>query len=281
MLIHIVGEESIFRKFTLFIFAKYIEVPLLKICYFLLRGKWKWLGEKKLLKKVAGNLLAKPFGYLGDTAKPMPYDEVIKYIDDLDGPIAVGPCRCRIGHKACDHPLETDMVMRTGFNAWTKAFPKEYRQISQEEAKAIITKCHQADMFHMIFIHCPVNLYNEYVICNCCTCGCVPYIINRDLGHLNYPLIDGYFMAVTDRKKCSGCGECVNICPFDARELKDLKGKTATNCFGCGLCKYKCPENAIQMKELRPPIPVRKHHGHPPHDQHPEFYKQHAPFIER
>jgi hypothetical protein len=63
--------------------------------------------------------------------------------------------------------------------------------------------------FHMVFICCPLNLYNEYVICNCCTCGCAPYIIKRELTQRNYPLIDGYFMAVTDPAKCKACGKCM------------------------------------------------------------------------
>lgn len=280
MLIHFVGEESVFRKISLFIFARYIEVPLLKVCYHILRGKWKWLGEKTIVKKFAGVLLAKPFGYIGDTARPVPYDELIDYIDGVDGPIAVGPCRCRIGHKACDHPLETDIVMRSGFNAWMKAFPDAYRQITKDEAKAIVTRCHALGMFHMVFIHCPVNLYNEYAICNCCTCGRVPYIINRDLGQLDYPLIDGYFMAITDKNLCAGCGECLAACPFDARKLAGEKARTAANCFGCGLCRYTCPEGAIRMKQLRDPLPPRDEQGRPPHTHQFKFYRQHAPYVE-
>lgn len=273
------GEQSPVRKFSLFIFARYIEVPLLKISYHLLRGKWKHIGSKKWLRTAAGILLARPFGYLGDTARPIPYNHVLEYIDNLDGPIAVGPCRCRMGHQACDHPLETDMVMRTGYNAWTRAFPKEYRQISKDEAKEIITRCHKLDMFHMVFIHCPVNQYNEYVICNCCTCGCVPYIINRDLGQLNYPLIDGYYLAVTKKDKCTGCGTCVTVCPFDARILLKGKGKTTRNCFGCGLCSTSCPEGAIEMIQLRDPLP-RDHNHEELKGHRVSLYKQHGPLVE-
>ena len=277
---HFVGEDSLFRKAALYIFAKYIEIPFLKTCYHVLRGKWSWLGRKEMVKKLARVLLAKPFGYLGDTARPIPYDELIRTIDEVDGPIAVGPCRCRMGHRACDHPLETDIVMRSGFHAWTKAFPNDYRQITKEEVKAIVTQCHELGMFHMVFIHCPVNLYNEYAICNCCTCGCVPYIINRDLGQLHYPLIDGYFMAVTDRDRCVGCGECVEVCPFEARKLGEGKAKTAANCFGCGLCRYACPEGAIRMKQLRDPLPPRDEQGRPPHTHKFKLYRQHEPYVE-
>lgn len=278
-LIHITGENSHFRKWALYIFAKYIEVPLLKYTYFLLRGKWKWFGSREIVKYLAGIALARPFGYLGDSAKPMPYDEVIRYMDELDGPIAVGPCRCRIGHMACDHPLETDIVIRTGYDAWMRAFPKEYREITRDEAKDILTKCRDMGMFHMIFIHCPVNHYNEYVICNCCTCGCVPYIINRDLGQKNFPFIDGYYLAITDRKKCRSCGKCLEVCPFEAREMVEGKGKTNRNCFGCGLCAHNCPEKAITMKKLRDPLP-RDKEGHAPGNYRPGLYRHHEPVRE-
>jgi ferredoxin len=275
-----VSENSPIRRYLLYVFARYIEMPLLKICYHLLRGKWRWLGSKPWFKKAVSIVFGKPFGYLGDTGKPMPYGEVIKYIDELDGPIAVGNCRCRLSHQACDHPLKTDIVMRTGYNAWTKAFPTDYRPITKDEAKSIVTTCHQNHMFHMVFVHCPVNLYNEYVICNCCTCGCVPYIINRDLGQLNYPLIDGYYLAITDKKKCKACGDCVTICPFDARRMVKNIGRTAHNCFGCGLCAYHCTQGAISMKQLRDPLP-RDEHGHPPLSYKPSFYKQHQPCTEK
>lgn len=275
------NEQNPVRRFLLFIFARYIEVPLLLLCYQLLRGKWKSFGSQAWFRKIAGVVLARPFGYMGDSARPVPYDEMIGLINAQDGPIAVGPCRCRMGHRACSHPMETDMVFRTGYYAWMKAFPEHYRPISKDEAKSIIKACHEKGMFHMVFIHCPVSLYNEYAICNCCTCGCVPYIINRELGQINYPIIDGFFMAATDREKCKACSKCIETCPFDARKLVDGKSLTAENCFGCGLCMYACPENAISMKKLREPVLERDPSGNAPPENAPGLYKMPAKHSEK
>jgi ferredoxin len=276
----IISEQSRIRRFLLYVFARYIEVPLLKTAYFLLRGKWKRIGSTSLFRTIASYLLIRPFGYLGDTGKPMPTFAILDYIDAIEGPIAVGPCRCRIGHKACHHPLETDIVLRTGYMAWTKAFPGDYRTISKDEAKAIVTQCRDLGMMQMIFVHCPVNLYNEYVICNCCTCGCVPYIINRELGQLNYPLIDGYYMALTDSKKCQGCGICTEVCPFEARIFTGMLSRTGKNCYGCGICSTKCPEGAISMKKLRDPLPPRSKDGNRFAGYRPGLYKQHEAYKE-
>ncbi len=49
---------------------------------------------------------------------------------------------------------------------------------------------------------------------------------------------------------CSGCGICVNICPFDARIIDDEK-KIAkvyeTICEACGACVMACPNGAAQQ----------------------------------
>lgn len=54
-----------------------------------------------------------------------------------------------------------------------------------------------------------------------------------------------------DYSKCTGCGECVNVCPHGCIELQQIEGKLVaviTNlklCIGDGMCKIVCPENAF------------------------------------
>ncbi len=50
---------------------------------------------------------------------------------------------------------------------------------------------------------------------------------------------------------CTGCGMCVQVCPYDAISLKD--GKVEVNevlCEGCGTCSATCLRSAIQVKNL-------------------------------
>jgi NAD-dependent dihydropyrimidine dehydrogenase PreA subunit len=247
-LVHaITGEHSRFRRWALYIFARYLEMPLLRWCYHLLRGRHRRLGRNRLVRALLGWSIAAPLGYLGDTARPVPYPQVLQRVDGLDGPMAVGPCRCRLAHGGCTHPLATDIVIRTGVEAWTRAFPSDYRLVSKEEVKRIITQCHRQGLWHMVFIHCPVNQENEYVICNCCTCGCVPYILNRELGQRMYPLLRGEYVARVDEDRCAGHGACVDACPFDAWALVDGKVRQMGECFGCGKCVTACPSGAIEM----------------------------------
>ena len=269
-LVHAVtSEHSRLRRWSLYIFARYLEMPLLALGHHFLRGRFRRLGANRLVRSVMSWCVVAPFGYAGDTARAVPFPQVLGLIDDLDGAIAVGPCRCRAAHRACDHPMETDIVIRTGVEAWTRAFPSEYRPISKEEAKAIVSDCSRQGLWQMVFVHCPVEAHrevahysgrahghthasgNEYVICNCCTCGCVPYILNRDLGQQVYPLLRGAYVAHTDLDRCTGHGGCVAVCPFDARALEKGKARLVDACFGCGLCVASCPEGAITMVQAQ------------------------------
>lgn len=61
-------------------------------------------------------------------------------------------------------------------------------------------------------------------------------------------------VAVVDATFCTGCGSCVEICPFQAINLKQqdgLLGVSVVNpllCKGCGLCAPTCPVKAISLQ---------------------------------
>ena len=243
------GEHSRLRRWTLYLFARYLELPLLGWSYQILRGRYRRLGHSRPVRELLRWAVAAPFGYLGDTGRPTPAPKVLELLDGLVGSIAVGPCRCRTTHQGCNHPMGTDIVIRTGVEAWSRAFPYDYRIIDKQEAKQIVADCRRQGLWQMVFVHCPVNQQNEYVICNCCTCGCVPYILNRELGQRAYPLLKGNWMAVTDPASCTGHGGCLVACPFGARALKDGRAELVSLCFGCGLCADACPEGAITVQE--------------------------------
>ena len=58
----------------------------------------------------------------------------------------------------------------------------------------------------------------------------------------------GKFIEKTDEDKCSNCGECVEVCYFNARKLaNDELVVIRDNCYGCGLCTDVCPENCVEM----------------------------------
>ena len=52
------------------------------------------------------------------------------------------------------------------------------------------------------------------------------------------------------QRKCTGCGECAAVCPFNAIDLKDTADINAA-CKMCGLCEKSCPEKAIVRLETK------------------------------
>jgi len=71
-----------------------------------------------------------------------------------------------------------------------------------------------------------------------------------DIANREYIEIEGMVAAV-DKDKCSGCGICVGVCPYDAIEIAD--GKAVVEeilCKSCGACSAACFSGAIQQKHF-------------------------------
>ena len=53
-------------------------------------------------------------------------------------------------------------------------------------------------------------------------------------------------MFVIDKQKCTGCGQCVDVCPAGAIMLQDSKAVIEQSlCRQCGICVDQCPVQAI------------------------------------
>ena len=60
-------------------------------------------------------------------------------------------------------------------------------------------------------------------------------------------------VAVVNRNLCTGCGMCVEVCPYDALALKECKVEVnEVLCEGCGTCAATCLRAAIETKNLTP-----------------------------
>ncbi len=56
-------------------------------------------------------------------------------------------------------------------------------------------------------------------------------------------------IATVDEELCVGCGVCVDLCPYGARELDEARHVAVVNpvlCEGCGACAAGCPSGAIE-----------------------------------
>jgi len=60
-------------------------------------------------------------------------------------------------------------------------------------------------------------------------------------------------IAAVDEDICTGCGICVEVCPYEARTLNEKKHIAEVNdalCAGCGACIAACPSNASIHKNF-------------------------------
>jgi heterodisulfide reductase subunit A len=60
-------------------------------------------------------------------------------------------------------------------------------------------------------------------------------------------------IAQVSHNLCSGCGMCVEVCPYEALSLEDEKAVVNdVLCEGCGTCVATCLRGAVQVRNLTP-----------------------------
>ncbi len=64
-------------------------------------------------------------------------------------------------------------------------------------------------------------------------------------------LLQDPLITFVDEGVCSGCGICVEICPYEAREMDVRRGISVVHqalCQGCGACIAACPNFACELR---------------------------------
>ena len=169
--------------------------------------------------------------------------------------IGVGACYCRhkmlhLG-KACDAPMDICMTFNSSAASLTKH--GHARLIDASEGLDLLQQAYDHNL-----VQFGENVRQEVnFICNCCGCCCEAMIAARRFTILN-PVHTTNFIPEIDQEKCTGCSQCINVCPVEAIALSSANDPKKTNrkhatliedrCLGCGLCVRNCPEKVITLK---------------------------------
>ncbi len=67
-------------------------------------------------------------------------------------------------------------------------------------------------------------------------------------------MIDAAELPLLDETRCTGCGDCVVICPADCLEMNGPLPwlPRPGDCISCSLCAVVCPVQAISMAQPQP-----------------------------
>jgi nitroreductase/Pyruvate/2-oxoacid:ferredoxin oxidoreductase delta subunit len=66
-------------------------------------------------------------------------------------------------------------------------------------------------------------------------------------------MIDRSVTTVIDRQACTGCGECVRVCPSQTIALREGKAEVVGDrSLGCGHCAAVCPVAAVRVTAVDP-----------------------------
>jgi len=218
---------------------------------------------KEQLKEAYGNTKTKAFRYVPATPSFEPEShavfpfEMMERVIEKVKVIALVHCPCRatahlIGKKRCDHPLENcikydelaDYLIEKGIG----------REITKKEALEVIRKSEEAGLVHL------VDNAREGIkhTCNCCGCCCWSVGTIRRKKIPRDVLMATYFLRETDQEKCTGCGECVEICPVQVIKMEgDFPVVDKEWCIGCGVCAVPCPVSAVKLVRRSDAIPPK------------------------
>jgi len=52
---------------------------------------------------------------------------------------------------------------------------------------------------------------------------------------------------IVNEEKCTGCGNCANVCPVEAIIIESKARIKENDCLECGTCVDECPEGALSI----------------------------------
>jgi len=196
---------------------------------------------------------------LHDLEQIVPYATARDIVMNDPAHIVALECPCRSVRENPCLPLDVCLVVGEPFAGMVAAHhPEKARWIDQGEAVEILEAEHARGHVHHAFFK-DAMLGRFYAICNCCSCCCGAMQAWRSGTPM---LASSGYVARVDVDRCSGCGRCAEVCPFDAMAVEDAIARVAPDrCMGCEVCVSTCPKDAVTLvrdESKSPPLDIRE-----------------------
>jgi Pyruvate/2-oxoacid:ferredoxin oxidoreductase delta subunit len=198
-------------------------------------------------------------GTIAEGTKILPAEDIVALIGK-SWKYAVVPCSCRRVHGRCERPLDVCLQLDKAAEYAIKR--GSGREVTKDEVLKIFDTAARGGLVHTV----PTIAILSTIICNCCPDCCMGLAPYKKYGEDMTSFDKSRFAARVDIESCSGCQDCVDICPFEAIEMVKAPGskkvKAAVNsdkCYGCGVCAVTCACGSIKLVEVRPPEYIQEY----------------------
>ena len=150
-------------------------------------------------------------------SKTIPSEQISTYVESARL-FSVSDCSCRTSREengeGCGH-LKENMCIQLDDAAEYYIRSGRGREASKDEVYEILKRAEEDGLMHQI-----PNTEGEghtHAICNCCGCSC--YALRAATMYLNPDMVRSNYVSKVDKDLCTGCGECVEVCPTNAIKL--------------------------------------------------------------
>ena len=190
--------------------------------------------------------------------------KVIKHFIDKAANIVIrAKCGCRDVHNCQDHDHSLGCMYMgrdtLSMKKMSEGSLRETRVLTKEEAWDVVIRAYENGLIPLMgrsmgeaAIFGVEETGHFMSMCFCCACCCMNGKLMTygpsEVNSILFPRMKGLEIKV-DLDKCIGCGKCVEVCAFGARELVDGKALIdQERCLGCGRCETVCPTGATTIE---------------------------------
>jgi len=180
---------------------------------------------------------------LGEQIIPYPLARDIVLTSAPD--IAAYECACRHARPEHCEPTQVCMVVgRQYVDFLLEHNPQSTRRLTQAEAVELLRAEHGRGHVHSAWFKDAMD-GRFYAICNCCSCCCAGIEAMTEYG--SPMMASSGYVAQVDADECTGCGTCVETCPFGALSMDGVAHLLWDACMGCGACESQCQDECIEL----------------------------------